>query len=141
MTGPFRDRVGGRLSCGSNCEHLSFSLSVHSLLACRLRHISLSFFHAYISSCLVYKQFFSGRTEYGGGWFPSSSTSPFKPLNSPLGKCKLGSQIGTQEGRQGKSLIQMSAFFPKPAYHIFPTYISYSLAVLRVGVLRKIYQV
>ena len=26
----------------SNCEHLSFSLSVHSLLACRFRHISLS---------------------------------------------------------------------------------------------------
>jgi hypothetical protein len=33
---------GERLSCGSNCEHLSFSLSVHSLLACRFRHISLS---------------------------------------------------------------------------------------------------
>lgn len=55
--------------------------------------------------------------------------SPFQAFKQSFRqKCKLGSQIGTQEGRQGKSLIQMSAFFPKPAYHIFPTYISYSLA-------------
>lgn len=34
--------VSGRLSCGSNCEHLSSSLSVHSLLTCRLRSFNVS---------------------------------------------------------------------------------------------------
>ena len=38
----WRAGVGERLSCGSNFEHLSFSLSVRSLLVCRFRYISLS---------------------------------------------------------------------------------------------------
>lgn len=73
---------GRRLSCGVNCKHLSFSLSVHSFLECCFRHISLSQFHADLMNKI---QYFNKRIEaaiqcisnslvaalkgtYGAGW-------------------------------------------------------------------------